>query len=243
MLAPWTFAAALFFAPPPPPSGEVPALSADAERGRSGLRLIDHHARESRRQRLVSGSIGLAVGGSQLGLGIYGSVELGNEGTGMRRAAAGQIVAGSLGFAGSLGQLIVPSSLERLQRSPAYRRLEASPGDAAALSALRVQWAEAARRARKRRLTLGGINIGLGALLVTAAVLRLAADDANSSEQTWAFTTLASAVGVTFAGVAGVLLPSESERSYAGLEAAQPRPKPHVSIAPSFGGMTVQARF
>ncbi len=191
----------------------------------------------------MSGSIGLAVGGSQLGLGIYGSVELGSAGTGMRRAAVGQIVAGSLGFASSLGELIVPTPLESLQRSPAYARLEASPGDGAAMDVLRVQWGEAARKARKRRLTLGGINIGLGALLVTTAALRLAADDANSSERTWAFTTLTSAVGVTFAGLAGVLLPSESERSYAGLEAAQPRPRPQVSIAPSLGGMTVHARF
>ena len=207
------------------------------------LRLIDHHAGQARRERLVSGGIGLAVAGSQVGLGVVGYVALDDAGTGMRRSAIGQMAVGSLGIATSVMQLAVRSPLERLRGSATYNRLSANPADPVAYERLYTEWNTAAKRARKRRLALSGIGLGVGAVLTTVATVRLAAADTTNGERVWAYTTLASGVGVVFASLTGLLLRSESERSFAAIEAAQPPVAPRVRVAPGLGGMTVHGRF
>ena len=208
------------------------------------LSLVDHYAQEARRERFVGGGLSLALASSQLGVGVYGYVGLGDEGTGMRRSAISQMAVGSIGVVTSVVQLATATPLERLIRSPHYGILLNDPGDPAAYEALREQWGAAAKRGRKRRFVLGGIALGVGAVLTTAASVRLATSDTSNTERVWAHSTLASGLGTVFGGVAAILLPSASERSFAAVEAAQQPPtRPRVQVAPSIGGITLQGRF
>ncbi len=207
------------------------------------LRLIDHHAQQARRERIVAGSIGMAVAGSQLALGVVGYVALDDAGTGMQRAATSQMVVGSIGIVTSITQVAFRSPLERMRRSATYGRLSADAADVAAYQSLYSEWEAAAKRGRKRRLAFGGIGLTLGAALSATATARLVASGTTDGERVWAYTTLASGVGVVFASLTGLLLPGEAERSFAAIEVAQPPATPRVRVAPSLGGMTVMGRF
>lgn len=232
--------------PPPATRPPAPRLLDGLEpvaRGEATLRLVDHHAKEARRERLVSGSIGLGAASLQIALGVVGRVELGDEGTAMRRSAISQMAVGSIGIVNAVSQLAIRSPLERMRRSPTYAALEANPGDVTLSEALRSDWEVVAKNGRRRRFVFGGIGLGVGALLTTVASVRLADSDTTSGEQIWAYTTLGTAIGVLFGGIAAMALPSESERSFAAIEAAQPRRKPQVRVSPSIGGMAVQGRF
>ena len=161
----------------------------------------------------------------------------------MRRSAVSQMTIGSIGIVSSVAQLAIRSPLERMRRSPTYAGLEANPGDVESYEMLRSDWELAAKKGRRRRFIFGGIGLGVGVLLTTVASVSLADSDTTSGERTWAYTTLGTAIGVVIGGVASMTLPSESERSFAAIEAAQPSPKPQVRVSPSLGGMAVQGRF
>jgi len=146
---------------------------------------------------------------------------------------------------GSIVGLALRSPLEQMQRGATYARLRANPADTQALEDLRLDWTAAAKRAKRRRFTQAGLQLGAGAILIAVSSARLAASgsDTTSSEQVWAFTTLASAIGLTLAGIPTFILPSATERSLATYEAARAPAKPSVLVAPTLGGLAVSGRF
>jgi hypothetical protein len=227
---------------PAPVETSAPAATPSEDEGPNLLRTLDFYAEGARRGRIVRSSLDLVLAGTQLGLGIYGVVAIDDRG--VRRSGISQIVAGSVGLTTSVFSLAAPSPLERLRRSDAYRLLSADPSNAQAVAQLRLAWASAARRARKRRLATGGLNIALGTLLTAGTSVQLATanSDAEKSERAWAYSTLTSAVGLVLAGVVRVALPGEDERSFAAYEAGRSR-RAHVRLAPSVGGFSLVGRF
>lgn len=232
---------------PEPAATEKPQRLLDdldaAVQGAALVQLIDHYANEARRERIVGGSLGLAASGLQLGIGIYGRVALADAGSGMQRSATSQILAGAVGMVSAVTQLAVRSPLERMRRSPSYAQLQADLDDTSTYESLRSDWQEAAKKGRRRRYIFGGIGLGLGAVLTTIASLRLADSGVSSGERIWAFTTLGTAVGTVFGGLASMILPSASERSLAAVEAARINPQPQIGLSPSVGGMVLHGRF
>ncbi|MEM6293074.1 MAG: hypothetical protein AAGA54_17490 [Myxococcota bacterium] len=211
------------------------------ETGEVMVKLLQQHAKTARRERLVRGGVGIGLASIQLGLGIYGQVELGDE-TGTQRAAIGQLVAGSVSLVNGLVQVAVPSPIERLRRSEATRQVADAPRDAEAVDVLRETWADAANKAKRRRRVSGGLTLGLGALVGVIASVRLA--DSTGSERQWAFSTVTSSLGMVGAGIAAVVLPSEDERSYAAFDASHPRrPKPAVRVGVGPRGLSLSGRF
>lgn len=239
---------ALCSTPPAPADSNpapAPAASSDREVGEMTLRFVDLHAREARRERFTEGSFSLLLAGSQIGLGAYG-ITLDEDGsTGIRRAAIGQTITGSVGLVGAILGLARRSRLERLRRGPSYADLAANPGDADAREQLYRQWGSAAKLAKRQRLTKAGVQVGLGAVLVVLSSVRLSqlSEEATTGEQLWAFTTLTTAIGVTLSGVPYFIVRSATERSFAGYETTRARTRAQVRVAPTIGGMSVAGRF
>lgn len=238
----WLAATAASGVPAPSQATSSAATASSADEGEDLLRSIDFYAVGARRSRLVHSSLDLGLAGTQLGLGIYGVVAIDDRG--VRRSAISQIVTGSVGVTTSVFSLVARSPLERLRRSDAYRYLERDPTNPKGVGGLRSAWADAARRARKRRLVTGGLSIAIGTLLTVTTTVQFATanTEAEASERVWAFSTLTSSLGLVLAGTVRVALPGEEERSFAAYEARRP-PKAHVRVAPSFGGLTLFGRF
>ncbi|MEX1369388.1 MAG: hypothetical protein AB1Z98_40045 [Nannocystaceae bacterium] len=206
------------------------------------LRAIDHHAKRARRERFVGAGVNTGLAGTQLGLGIFGTVAF--DDAAVRLTAIGQIVAGSAGILGSVTGMVIPSPVERLRASPTYLRLSANPDDAAASAALRSKWGASVTAARKRRMARGGVSIGIGALVTAVGSVRLAQrSEDQTAEAVWALTTVTTGVGLLVAGVLTVSLPEETERSFKAFEAGHPAQRPTVSVAPTLGGLSLAGRF
>ncbi len=256
MLAAWRIAgltALLAFDPPTQPepesSVEPPAEPSDPllvrHHGEALVGQLGYNAKMARRERIVRSSFGLGLSGTQLGLGVYGLVELREVGPGLQRASIGQTIAGGVGIVLSTVNLSMRSPLERLVREPVFERLAADPMDEEAAAELHRAWKRAAEKSRRFRLVAGSLNIAGGGTLLVLSTIGLAtpSSDTASGERLWSYMTFTSALGLTLSGVSLMVLPAESERSYAAHVAGHPEPRPFVRVRPQLGGAVVFGRF
>ena len=207
------------------------------------VRFVDHYANAGRRDRWWAGGVRLGLGSTQIALGIYGMVTP-RYTPPIRRAALAQTGFGfsSLGF--SVLALARESPAERLAGSDEIAALRADPSDPVRLVQAEARWTVVAEQARRWRLLVGAGYLTAGVGLVTVGAVfvfspvRVVSDD----EKLWAYSTLATGLGVTLTGTLGLAIRSPIERGRS-LYRAATRRSPTVTVRPTLGGAVVSGRF
>ena len=218
--------------------------TAQNQRGKLLIRLVDHYANVGRRDLNRAAALRLSVGVAQTTLGTYGMVTR-RYTPAIRRSAIAITGFGLSGVGFGLFALVQPSSLERLARSDELEDLRAAPEDASLRARAERQWAEAAERARRWRIIIGSgyLTAGVGLLSVGAVFafspVRVVSDD----EKFWAFSTVATGLGATLTGALGLVIRSPAERSLSTYDAVVGAKDRRLSVRPSPGGVVVSGRF
>ena len=219
--------------------------SPSTEGGTTLIRLVDHYAAVGRQDRRVAGGLRLSLGAVQTALGTYGMVAR-RYTPAIRRSAIAQAGFGLSGVGFGLFALLRPSAAERLAGSDEVAALRVDPSDGGGRARAEAEWAEAAKKARRWRLLVGGgyLTAGVGLATVGAVFafspLRLVSDD----EKFWAYSTLATGLSVTLTGTIGLAIRSPIERGFATYRAvAHPRAERGISVRPTLGGAVLSGRF
>lgn len=225
--------AALAFAPPT----DVPSAADTA------LRTVDVNVDDARRQRFVANGIEAGVGAAQLSLGVAALTTLEPRGPAVQRIAIKQVVAGTAALGVGLTFLVLPSPLERLQRTPEYDRLRRSPDDPSALAAFERTWQRKARVARALRLVSGSITLAAGVGVTAWGSASLGLDDPNGREggATWGVATVNAGLLLMAAGIVDLALRAPIERAWRDYRYTGGGRAPRVQAR--FGGTSLSLRF
>lgn len=207
------------------------------------LRTVDVRVDDARRQRFVSNGIEAGVGAAQLSLGIAALTTLDERGPAVRRLATKQVITGTAAVGLGVTFMVLPTALERLQRSSEYARLRRNPTDPTALVAFERRWLRQTRGARRLRLLAGSLTLaaGLGVTAWGAASLRL--DDPNGLDggTTWGVATVNAGLLLAAAGVVDLALRSPIERAWRDYKFGAQRAR--VQLYPRWGGAAVSVAF
>jgi hypothetical protein len=145
-------------------------------------------------------------------------------------------IAGLLSIAGGALNLSVQTPLERLQEEAGAGSAEYSP------SRLQEHWREQAEEAHTARKVIGVVNfvIGGAGLATSGALVAGLGDWGERRRESWAVQLFAGGTIFTSAGIATLLLPSDTERGYALAYPASASSALTLHFAPVRGGATLQ---
>jgi hypothetical protein len=221
-------------------AGVLVTMFLAAEPVQEGDRVVEdvtEAARFERRRRLLGGGFSLSTGAVRVAAGgmlIYASND---ASSGLARAGRLHVIAGSATFVMGVTSMALPGPLARLTRRQSFALLRQDPNSAFALAAFEAEWRDAARRARNFRLFNGALSIGVGATLTTIASINTFARDRSPDHTVLDASMLATGAGFLGAGITGVILESEVERSY------KRHASRRITVAPALGGVTFSGRF
>ncbi len=230
------------------PTSEPPESAESTADAQTTIQLAQHYAETSRKGRLVRGSLTVAFGSVQLGLGIFGTTAPEFSPV-MRRSGVAQLLLGTAGISMGVLGLARRSAMERFTASPTFAALVAEPENPVLMRRVDRDWRDYARTARRWRWIMGSGYIAAGAgLVVTGTVLlfpRLHTQSDVSNQ--WAFVSLGTGVGLALGGTLSLATKSDVERAYAAhraIPALAARPvQPRLRIFPSAGGATISGWF
>lgn len=205
--------------------------------GQEVVEDVSEAAAFERRQRLLRGGLSLSTGAVRVAAGSILIRAATEPSSGLARAGRLHIIAGGAAFITGITMMASPGPLARLTRGQSFTLLKAHPDSAFALAFFESQWKDAARRARIRRIVNGSLFIAVGAALTTIASINTFGRERPPDHTVLDASMLGTGAGFLGAGIMGVTLKSEVERSY--LRHAERR----ISVAPAPGGVTFSGRF
>ncbi len=214
------------------------ATSARAQDRLSTLeRELDMYAEQGKRERIGTGLITVALGGTLLPAGI---VMTKRDDDLVHLIGIGTLVTGAVQLA-RLPEFIFPSDMERMRVRHQRRKAEGRTGDAL-IAATEKDWRESADKERKGRRVIGSINLSIGVAALPiglAFMLRDHIGDLDHRKQLNVGSTLLG-LGVGYMASAALLLfqPGPTDRSWSSHAVS-------LGLAPTAGGaaLTASGRF